>query len=440
MKQFFYIIIVIFVLPLAGYSAAAPCAAVSPPAYTGNFNGDDAGSPGCTCGVWDWASVKSDASGNCMLLTGATCDIATYSSPLSLGDSFCISFDFTTNAADVSDGVAMSLSGGDYTCGGTFPCNEGGNIGYNGINGSSQSDGVLTVEYDVFDNSPADDDPSGAHVSIVQDSDNGTSVDQATVSGIDDGNTHSTQICWNATCQEFSVEVDGNMVASYCGDIGADFFGGTGDNVFITLSSGYNAGFTGQNTICNFDIQPMADVTCQFDASCNFLGIEEGSFRGEVINDNIEISWVEDKDYVVEYVLEKSIDGKNYTALHSLSAGEDKSKYVVLDENPVKGNNYYRVRQIEFTGVEKYSDVIVVNYRSNQSFSIEYHNNLISVNTELRDNYEVFIYDINGKLVQSSKHKGSSSISIPNKNDGIYFVNLLSEKEVISKKIFVLNE
>ena len=50
------------------------------------------------------------------------------------------------------------------------------------------------------------------------------------------------------------------------------------------------------------------------------------------------------------------------------------------------------------------------------------------------------IYDINGKLIQFLKFKESTTIDLNNINNGMYFVNLISENEVLSKKIFVLNE
>lgn len=434
----------ILLSPFLGFGLAAPCPPASPPAYSSNFNTDDGGAKGCTCDVWDWSgSISANGDGSCAVLSGGTCDIATYTTPLSLSDSWCISFDFLTDAADVSDGVALSLSGGDYSCEGGFGCNEGGNIGYNTINGDNGGAGVLTVEYDVFDNSgDGDDDPACPHVSLVQNSNNNSSLNQGCSPDIGDGAFHSTEICWNAACQEFSVTVDGALTTWYCGDIGSDIFEGTGDNVFVSISSGYNGSFSGQNQICNFNISEMTDVACDFDASCLvLLGVQTNSFVGEAQEKKIKLSWIENENYVVNYILEKSNDGTNFSYLTEIHASSVGDNYIVYDNNPFVGDNYYRIKQIENNGINSYIPKIVVPYAPINNYTIIQYGNEIQITSRNKLNYTIEVYNINGKLLKTSEGtKKKEVFTLNNFTKGIYFVNVKSTVESVSKKVLILND
>ncbi len=86
-------------------------------------------------------------------------------------------------------------------------------------------------------------------------------------------------------------------------------------------------------------------------------------------------AWQQDHDIVVEwkvenelnikvYEVERSADGRNFVKVNT-TAGKGNNVpsmfYNWLDTEPLKGNNYYRIRAIDYDGLAKYSQVVSVN-------------------------------------------------------------------------------
>lgn len=89
-------------------------------------------------------------------------------------------------------------------------------------------------------------------------------------------------------------------------------------------------------------------------SGANTLPVELVTFSGQQAGDYILLIWTtaseKNNDY---FTLEKSIDGKNYSALGKVDgAGNSNStkNYHFLDVNPAKGSNYYRLIQTDFNG------------------------------------------------------------------------------------------
>ena len=64
------------------------------------------------------------------------------------------------------------------------------------------------------------------------------------------------------------------------------------------------------------------------------------------------------------FVVERTLDGVSFEQIAEVEgAGTTDSghNYRVLDNSPINGNNYYRLKQIDFNGESTYSDIIAVN-------------------------------------------------------------------------------
>lgn len=75
--------------------------------------------------------------------------------------------------------------------------------------------------------------------------------------------------------------------------------------------------------------------------------------------------WEEDNDY---FTVERSIDGANFQALGQVDgAGTtiEQQNYVWIDDSPLPGINYYRIKQTDFDGAFEYSDVASVRMNGN---------------------------------------------------------------------------
>ena len=76
----------------------------------------------------------------------------------------------------------------------------------------------------------------------------------------------------------------------------------------------------------------------------------------------VAIDWnVQNSSSAARYQVERSTDGKNFSIVNAITAATSfTDSYSWVDGNPVAGNNYYRIKAIEFDGSEKYTEAIKV--------------------------------------------------------------------------------
>lgn len=133
-------------------------------------------------------------------------------------------------------------------------------------------------------------------------------------------------------------------------------------NRHISISSGAtlcNDGsmFYGSTFTCN--------GTCKGNTPLSLSApVEFVYFKGKVEKNRVILDWQTASEVNNEvFDLEHSIDGQTWRRLSSIN-GQGTSfelqNYTFLHNNPSKGYNYYRLKQIDFDGAFKYSDVVSI--------------------------------------------------------------------------------
>jgi hypothetical protein len=96
-----------------------------------------------------------------------------------------------------------------------------------------------------------------------------------------------------------------------------------------------------------------------------FLPVELIYFSGEVVGENIELNWSTSQELNNDYMaVERSADGQNFQEIGRVDGQgttQQTQHYSLIDDQPLDGFNYYRLRQVDFDGTEYFSNVIVVN-------------------------------------------------------------------------------
>ncbi|QQR97683.1 MAG: T9SS type A sorting domain-containing protein [Sphingobacteriales bacterium] len=92
------------------------------------------------------------------------------------------------------------------------------------------------------------------------------------------------------------------------------------------------------------------------------LPVELLSFNGYFSNSSNVLEWVTLSEINSQkFVIEKSINATNWTAIGEVAAAGNSNQrleYTFIDVNPEVGNNYYRLKIIDFDGTYSYSGVI----------------------------------------------------------------------------------
>jgi len=171
----------------------------------------------------------------------------------------------------------------------------------------------------------------------------------------------------------------------------------------------------------------------------NPLPVELILFDAEKYNDEVKLIWVtaseKNNDF---FTIEKSADGENFSPITTIKGSgnsSNKTEYSFIDENPIKGHNYYRLRQTDFNGENKCFKVVSINY--NRILDVNIYPNPskggffnISFNSETEDQVKINIISTDGQIVFeqiNDVETANNLISINpdfNINPGIYLISV----------------
>lgn len=93
------------------------------------------------------------------------------------------------------------------------------------------------------------------------------------------------------------------------------------------------------------------------------LAVELTNFKVTAVREGIRLDWMTETERDNEYfAVEHSTNGTDFNTLKTIDGAgtsEIRNTYTYTHDTPVGGVNYYRLRMVEFTGKETYSDVVV---------------------------------------------------------------------------------
>jgi len=154
------------------------------------------------------------------------------------------------------------------------------------------------------------------------------------------------------------------------------------------------------------------------------------------LND-IEVKWkVANELNIANYEIEKSIDGVRFEKIASHNAGNISGLYTILDQNPVKGFNYFRIKSIGVDGQHQYSNVAKCWIESTNTIIAAIPNPIKNNKIELSfvhaavGKYNFKLYNNEGQLLvaRNTSHKGGNAthtiqpgIILPN---GVYSLKI----------------
>jgi len=147
------------------------------------------------------------------------------------------------------------------------------------------------------------------------------------------------------------------------------------------------------------------------------------------------------------YIIERSIDGKNFTNIGTLDINGKKGvgQYEFIDENPNNGINYYRLRIENVNGKIFYSHTARVSMSSDLAKFTLYPNpatTFANIQTGLstNENIQLKIADMAGRIVYHQKTTMQPQIKINTETlpAGMYWMMLIRESgEIIKNKLIV---
>ena len=178
------------------------------------------------------------------------------------------------------------------------------------------------------------------------------------------------------------------------------------------------------------------------------LPVEMLSFSGEHINNRVELSWTtaseNDNDH---FIVERSADAEFFNDIGKVKGSgstQQARSYLFYDEQPLEGTFYYRLRQVDFDGAFKYSEIIAV--KTDLSVDLILSpvplNDVMNVLLNMERNAEINLQIINNKgIVVKSQDlqviNGTNyfKIDVAELSAGIYFVRISDDKSDVWSKM-----
>jgi len=130
------------------------------------------------------------------------------------------------------------------------------------------------------------------------------------------------------------------------------------------------------------------------------------------------------------FEIQRSADGQNWSKIGKVNARNnplDTSRYAFKDKQPLKGLNYYRLRQVDHDDTFEYSNVITIKNKSIATLKVMPNptQDLVNVFSNIEKG-RIHILDVTGaSLLSQFINSSNTSLSLAELPKGIYFIRLM---------------
>lgn len=170
------------------------------------------------------------------------------------------------------------------------------------------------------------------------------------------------------------------------------------------------------------------------------------SFEAAIEGEQVEIEWItEEEEDLSHFEIEKSENGQVFKPVEIISAkGQDAGRnyYNTTDYQLNTGATYYRLKSVDYDGTTYYSEIKVVEYKSNNNYEINVFPNPVSdrVNIKATNTIgSVTIFDMMGRVVRNvNSNANFATIHVSDLVKGQYIISINFEDNTIAKQALII--
>lgn len=176
------------------------------------------------------------------------------------------------------------------------------------------------------------------------------------------------------------------------------------------------------------------------------LPVELTAFSGNFNQKAIDLDWsTASEDGNDFFAVERSIDGERFTEIGRITGHNEPGSYTYRDQAPLNGNNYYRLRQTDFSGAESFSEVIVVAATGVAVEQVSVYPNpakgTVSLNFqgEWEQGVDVVLFDQSGRQLKVwNRNSGElRNLDLPVLRPGIYQMTATDGQQTITTRLVI---
>jgi hypothetical protein len=178
-----------------------------------------------------------------------------------------------------------------------------------------------------------------------------------------------------------------------------------------------------------------------FDAAVLPVKLEDFSVTKQT--NTVKVAWkTSDEINSRQFVVERSADGVNFTGIGIVMAKGIAASYTFVDDKPLSGFSYYRLKMVDNDDKSAYSKIIRVNFERQLLVKVSPNPASTWVNIALDASNKpvtVQMTDISGRLVKQANSVGRQSITldISGLPRGLYTIKLVGAGENAIHKLVI---
>ncbi len=227
-------------------------------------------------------------------------------------------------------------------------------------------------------------------------------------------------------------------------------YGAEGSTGYPALSVSLKADHPEEAVIITYTIRPYSNIAMNElsseGLSCiTMIPVELYSFTATPSRNHVALEWVTASETDNKgFEIERSSDGVIFENIgfergHGNSAKNN--DYTFIDHRPFSGNNYYRLKQVDYSGTFEYSDILTVEMAKPVLKVIgnpAIDELKIILDSDTPRNLSYTILNSLGKTIQEGNLTNHlNSINIQHLPVGNYFIRIIEYKKVIGTERFV---
>jgi hypothetical protein len=171
------------------------------------------------------------------------------------------------------------------------------------------------------------------------------------------------------------------------------------------------------------------------------------NFSGVKQNELVKLSWsTTQEENSLLFDVERSANGGSFTKIGTVNAQGNSSikvDYSFNDRQPLTGNNYYRLKQVDKDGKSEYSTIVKVNFSKQPAIRIVPNpaSSYVYVSLEnITTTAWLQVIDLNGQLLKQqlvNQNSGNTTLSLAGLAKGLYTIKLVSAEKVTTQKLVI---
>ncbi|MFT6278591.1 MAG: hypothetical protein ACJAU0_001413 [Flavobacteriales bacterium] len=205
----------------------------------------------------------------------------------------------------------------------------------------------------------------------------------------------------------------------------------------------------------DFTISGFSELWINGGSPISLLPIELLSFTAEPADNHVQLNWVTASETNNSYfTIERTSDHLNFETIAIIDGAGNSTQvlnYLALDNTPLNGLSYYRLKQTDYNGDSDYSNLVPVEFNGINDFIFNVYPNpnngeRFNIQTSQNEVVEVLVivYDMLGKEIYSKvittnkNHSDVYAIEPSEKlNPGAYLITASYYDQTYSKKLIV---